>query len=110
MECIQIVEHMNFCRGGAVKYIWRAGSKGGPEKELEDLKKAKWLIEREIARLETKQPETSWPPKVGQTVKMTYSNYTPVVEAIDGFSYTLRFSDGSLGVRLLSSIMPVPRP
>lgn len=48
VECIQIVEHMNFCRGNAVKYIWRAGEKGD---EVEDLKKARWYIDREIARL-----------------------------------------------------------
>jgi len=51
VECIQITEHMNFCRGNAVKYIWRAGEKGD---EIEDLKKARWYIDREIARLEKK--------------------------------------------------------
>ncbi len=49
VECIQITEHMNFCLGNAVKYIWRAGLKGSG---VEDLKKAKWYIEREIARRE----------------------------------------------------------
>lgn len=49
VECIQITEHMNFCRGNAIKYIWRAGEKGC---EVEDLKKARWYIDREIARLE----------------------------------------------------------
>lgn len=50
VECIQITEHMNFCLGNAMKYIWRAGDKH--ETPLEDLKKAKWYIEREIKRLE----------------------------------------------------------
>lgn len=50
VECIQITEHMNFCLGNAMKYIWRAGDKH--ETPVEDLKKAKWYIEREIARLE----------------------------------------------------------
>jgi hypothetical protein len=27
VECIEITEHMNFCLGNAVKYIWRAGLK-----------------------------------------------------------------------------------
>jgi hypothetical protein len=49
IECIQITEHMNFCRGNAIKYIWRAGHKGS---ELEDLRKARWYIDREISRLE----------------------------------------------------------
>lgn len=52
VECIQITEHMNFCLGNAMKYIWRAGDKH--ETPLEDLKKAKWYIEREIKRLEKK--------------------------------------------------------
>lgn len=49
VECIQITEHMNFCRGNALKYLWRAGQKGS---ELEDLRKARWYIDREIQRLE----------------------------------------------------------
>jgi len=49
IECIQITEHMNFNLGNAIKYIWRAALKG---KHLEDLKKAVWYINREIARLE----------------------------------------------------------
>lgn len=49
VECIVIVEHMSFNVGNAVKYCWRAGLKGTDQ--IEDLKKAKWYIEREIARL-----------------------------------------------------------
>ena len=49
IECIQVTEHMNFNRGNAVKYIWRCGDKGKP---VEDLRKAIWYLEREIARLE----------------------------------------------------------
>jgi hypothetical protein len=48
VECITITEHMNFCLGNAVKYIWRAGLKG---ESLEDLEKAKWYIQREIDRI-----------------------------------------------------------
>lgn len=48
IECIQITEHMNFCRGNAIKYIWRAGEKGN---EVQDLEKARWYIDREIKRL-----------------------------------------------------------
>ena len=50
VECVQITEHMNFCLGNAIKYIWRASLKNG----LEDLKKAQWYITREIERLEKK--------------------------------------------------------
>jgi hypothetical protein len=48
IECIQITEHMNFNLGNAIKYIWRASLKG---KELEDLRKAAYYIDREIKRL-----------------------------------------------------------
>ena len=46
VECIQITEHMNFCLGNALKYIWRADLKNG----IEDLEKAEWYIQREIDR------------------------------------------------------------
>jgi hypothetical protein len=49
IECIEVTEVMNFCLGNAVKYLWRAGRKG---KEIEDLKKSIWYINREIERLE----------------------------------------------------------
>jgi len=49
VECIQITEHMNFCIGNAVKYLWRADLKHG-DGGLEDLEKAKWYVEKEIAR------------------------------------------------------------
>ena len=48
VECIEITEHMNFCLGNAVKYIWRASLKGN---EVEDLRKARWYIDREISRI-----------------------------------------------------------
>lgn len=47
IEAIQVTEHMGFCLGNAVKYIWRADLKADA---LEDLRKAVWYIEREIAR------------------------------------------------------------
>ena len=49
VECVTIAEWFNFNRGNALKYIWRAGEKGN---ELEDLKKARWYLDREISRLE----------------------------------------------------------
>lgn len=47
IECIQVTEHMGFNLGNAVKYIWRCDLK---KDAIEDLKKAKWYIEREIAK------------------------------------------------------------
>ena len=45
IECIEITEHFNFCLGNAIKYIWRADEKGA---DIEDLKKARFYINREI--------------------------------------------------------------
>lgn len=47
IECIQITEHMGFNLGNALKYIWRCDLK---EDAIQDLKKAKWYIDREIQR------------------------------------------------------------
>lgn len=49
VECITITEHFNFNRGNAIKYIWRADEKGSM---LENLRKARWYLDREISRLE----------------------------------------------------------
>lgn len=49
VECIQITEHMNFCLGNAVKYIWRSGLKS--KDPIKDLQKAIWYLNREIERL-----------------------------------------------------------
>ena len=51
IECIQITEHMGFNLGNATKYIWRADLKVNA---LEDLKKAVWYVQREIALREGK--------------------------------------------------------
>jgi len=45
VECIQVTEHMGFCLGNAVKYLWRADLKGDA---IVDLEKAIWYINREI--------------------------------------------------------------
>jgi hypothetical protein len=47
IECIQVTEHMGFNLGNAIKYIWRCDLK---QDAIEDLKKAKWYIDREINR------------------------------------------------------------
>jgi hypothetical protein len=51
VECIQITEHMSFNLGNVMKYIWRNEGKDG----LEDLKKAAWYLQREIALREKNQ-------------------------------------------------------
>jgi hypothetical protein len=54
VECIEITEHLNFCIGNAIKYLWRAGLKG---EQVEDLRKARWYIDREIARILNSQED-----------------------------------------------------
>lgn len=49
VECITVTEHMGFCIGNAVKYLWRADLK---DDAVEDLKKARFYIDREITRRE----------------------------------------------------------
>ncbi len=50
-EVIKVIEAwgLGFCLGNTVKYIARAGKKGGA---LECLRKARWYLDREISRLE----------------------------------------------------------
>jgi hypothetical protein len=61
VEVIELTRHMTFNRGNAVKYVARAGYKGGPEKELEDIDKAIWYLidERKLVqgKLEAKKAE-----------------------------------------------------
>ena len=52
IECIDVIEHLTFLRGTAIKYLWRAGQKGDAGKTIEDLRKAIWYIQREIKNLE----------------------------------------------------------
>lgn len=49
-EVIDLTEHLSFCAGNVVKYVCRAGRKD-PDKHVEDLEKARWYIDREIARV-----------------------------------------------------------
>lgn len=47
VECIDITEHMGFCLGNAMKYIWRSDIKGAA---VQDLQKARWYLDREIEK------------------------------------------------------------
>ena len=50
-ECIEVIEALNlpFHLGAVLKYLWRYRLKGTP---LEDLRKARWYLDRFIAQLE----------------------------------------------------------
>jgi hypothetical protein len=67
-ETIKVIEAwgLDFCLGNAIKYISRAGKK---QNLLEDLKKAKWYLDRKIKQLETESVDNSYPPpdNVGET-------------------------------------------
>lgn len=58
IEVINFIEDkkLNYHRGNVVKYIARAGKKD-PAKELEDLKKARWYLDREIKNMEAEENE-----------------------------------------------------
>jgi hypothetical protein len=51
-EAIKVIEawDLDFHLGNTVKYISRAGKKG-TDKELQDLKKALWYLERKIENI-----------------------------------------------------------
>ena len=57
-ETIKVIEAwgLGFCLGNTVKYIGRARKKH-PDKELEDLKKAAWYLNREIKNKEIQRRE-----------------------------------------------------
>lgn len=51
VQPIDVCQELPFCLGNAVKYLCRAGNKAGCP-ELEDLKKAQWYLNRQLALLD----------------------------------------------------------
>jgi len=51
VECIEVTRHMGFNLGNAIKYLWRSDLKT-PQDSLQDLRKAAWYIQDEIAKRE----------------------------------------------------------
>lgn len=70
IDCIQITEHMGFCLGNAIKYVWRADLKGDA---IEDLEKAVWYIRREIKRRKGRVAEYK-PQTMEDCISMWRSN------------------------------------
>lgn len=56
IEAIEVARYMNFNLGNAIKYIWRAGLKD-PAATIQDLSKAVFYLNDEIARLEGARSE-----------------------------------------------------
>jgi hypothetical protein len=58
-ECIEILEDKGiaipFCLGNAFKYLWRSGLKWD---DVEDLKKARWYLDRAIGLMEKQNEST----------------------------------------------------
>ena len=53
-EAIKVIDawEVDFYLGNVLKYICRAGKKGG---QLEDLKKAKWYLDQKISKMEERK-------------------------------------------------------
>lgn len=56
IECIDVIRNMPAWKGNIIKYTWRAGLKKDAalediDKEIEDLKKAKWYLDDRIGQL-----------------------------------------------------------
>jgi hypothetical protein len=62
IEVIEFIEDQGFgdgfCLGNAIKYIARAGKKD-KSKTLEDLKKARWYLDRQIEILQAVEDDRS---------------------------------------------------
>lgn len=65
LEPIQLCECYDFCLGNAIKYILRAPYKGNT---LQDMKKAKWYLERELSTHYPDEWEDYKPNKLDQTL------------------------------------------
>lgn len=119
IQPIEVIEDwgLGFHLGNCVKYVARAGKKGGAP-ELEDLEKARWYINRRIEQLEGKKaPQLAFQPsydgatadanaeavrKVGEHPHVTVDRYFGSVNWVgaDWFEVNLTHEDpdeGSFG-------------
>ena len=80
VECIDVVEHMSFNVGNAVKYLWRAGLKGD---RIEDLEKARWYIDRELRLAERSDEDAGGTTGAGGDSSRIASAGSPPVPAPD---------------------------
>lgn len=92
IEVIDFIEDkgLGFCLGNAIKYISRAGKKY-PDKEIEDLEKAVWYINRRIQELKKEKDEKELKESIclfdSEEDKITYTSpVSPKTEATLGIS------------------------
>ena len=71
VECIEVTEHMSFNLGNALKYIWRCDLK---QDAIEDLKKARFYLDREIAKRE----KAHTPPQRSPQMSDLLRSYTSI--------------------------------
>ncbi len=100
-EPIAVIEDwdLNYRLGNTVKYISRAGRK---QNALEDLKKARWYLDREIDRLELNQePPTNYEEVLtfyGQTQDDSIAWPDVDDQALDYWSGADAFAEGAFSV------------
>ena len=63
IECITVTQHLSFCLGSAMKYIWRCDEKGKP---IEDLEKAIKYLQFEIALRKLRIAERTYTANVAK--------------------------------------------
>lgn len=85
-EAIKVIEAwgLGFCLGNVVKYLSRAGKKGDA---LEDLRKARWYLDREIGALESSTCCAAQSTKDG--IVFTHVYATGLSEYDDGWYETI---------------------
>lgn len=95
-ETIKVIEAwgLGFCLGNVLKYISRAGEKGD---RIEDLKKARWYLDREISRGETEKPHGVWIEHTGDKCPVDGNTMVRVrlrngAESSGGVSYNWRWA------------------
>ena len=71
-QVIDLTSQLDFCSGNVVKYVARAGNKDG-ESSLDDLKKAKYYLDRLISQELEKANESSSKAKVMLCPSSSYS-------------------------------------
>lgn len=84
IEVIDAIEawDLGFCLGNTVKYVARAGKKA-TESKLDDLKKARWYLEREIQKLECEESEECLDAS-GRAMRCAVANCRYVAESSIG--------------------------
>ena len=83
VECIDITQHLNFCLGNAIKYIWRCDDKSKP---VEDLKKAIKYLKLEVLKILRKLLSTSSlrsrgekPSQDRSSARLVFRKTTPLI-------------------------------